>query len=82
MPDQVRHDEIGVRHVADTLRPSIPAAQLIERINRTTLASSSHRFWTTAENVGHDFIEANRDDIGKNVVPFRSLAPWSQPAQG
>lgn len=52
-------------------------AELIERVNRATLASSTDRIWASSRPDAQAFIEANLDAIGKNVVTFRSLARWT-----
>lgn len=57
----------------------MPAAELVERINLTTLASSSQRIWASTKDEAQAFIEANLDKIGKNVATFKSLAPWAKP---
>lgn len=57
---------------------AMPADVLIPRVNRSTLASSSQRFWATTDGGLDAFVEANRDVIGKNVAPFRSFAPWNR----
>lgn len=57
---------------------AMPADVLIPRVNRSTLASSSQRFWATTDDGLEAFVEANRDVIGKNVAPFRSFAPWNR----
>ena len=56
----------------------MPAAKLISRVNRSTLASSSQYFWTTTNANLDRFIKDNRQLIGRNVVPFRSFAPWNR----
>lgn len=57
----------------------MPAAELIRRVNLTTLASSSERIWGSPDDgAAHAFIEANRAAIGTNVVNFRSVAPWAE----
>lgn len=59
----------------------LPVQELIERVNRATLASSTQRIWGTIEADGRAFVEANVDLIGLDVVPFRSFAPWNRPDQ-
>jgi len=49
-------------------------AELIARINRTTLASSSHRVWARGTDA-RDFVESNLAHMGKNAFPFSSLLP-------
>lgn len=56
----------------------MPVSDLIKRANLTTLASSSQRIWGSAKNEAQAFIETNFDAIGKNVVTFDSLAPWTR----
>ena len=56
---------------------AMPSAKLILNINRTTLASSSQYFWATMDSGLDPFIEASHEAIGKNVVPFKSFAPWN-----
>lgn len=58
----------------------LPAGELIRRVNFTTLASSSERIWASPDDTGaHAFIEANREMMGVNVVPFRSLRKTAAP---
>jgi len=52
----------------------LPGGDLIERANRTTLASSSQRIWASTDGDAKAFIEANLDLIGTNVVTFTSLS--------
>ena len=62
---------------------AMSADLLIPSVNRSTLASSSQRFWGTTDCGLDAFIEANQDVIGKNVVPFSSFAPWNRkPPEG
>ncbi len=57
----------------------MPAAEMIRRVNLTTLASASERIWgSTDDAAAHAFIEDNRAAIGTNVVNFRSVAPWAE----
>ena len=62
----------------DQILGAMPASQLIPSVNRSTLASSSRRFWATTDGCLDGFIETNQDVIGKNVEPFRSFAPWNR----
>lgn len=57
---------------------NLPAAELITRVNRASLASSSQRIWGMIDVEGTAFVEANRDLIGIDMVPIRSLAPWNR----
>ena len=50
-------------------------ADLIRRVNRTTLASSSDRIWALNGDEAKKFIEDNIEIMGKNVVRFSSLVP-------
>ena len=56
----------------------MPAADLIANVNRTTLALSSNRIWAATRGDSHEFIEANIDAVGVNVIRFDDLAPWSE----
>ena len=53
---------------------SLPSVELIRRINRGTLASSSSRVWGSDAAEGRAFIEANLDALGANVEPFDVIA--------
>lgn len=57
----------------------LPVQELVERVNRATLASSTQRIWGTIDADDRAFVEANVDLIGLDVVPFRSFAPWNRP---
>jgi hypothetical protein len=48
----------------------LPRGELIRRINRASLASSSNRIWGSDAKEGSEFIEANLDIVGANVEPF------------
>ncbi len=52
----------------------LAAADIIERVNRTTLASSSGRIWGSTGSEAQAFIEANLDVMGKNVITLRDVA--------
>lgn len=52
----------------------MPAADLIGRVNLTTLASSSQRIWASTQDEAQAFIEANVGSIGTNVIRFDLLA--------
>lgn len=54
---------------------NIESADLIARANRTSLASASQRVWAASQSPAREFIQANLDFWGANVVQFRSLAP-------
>jgi hypothetical protein len=72
------------KHTEEVL-DGIPQQQLIERINRTTLASSAGRVWASDEIGGRAVIAANLEIYGANGVDFASLAPpaeSSAPAGG
>jgi hypothetical protein len=49
-------------------------ADLIHRINLTSLAASSDRVWARGADT-RTFVEANIDKMGKNAFPFSSLLP-------
>lgn len=53
---------------------SLSHADLIDRINLTSLASSSDRVWARGASA-RTFVEANIDKMGKNALPFSSLLP-------
>nr|WP_281288893.1 DUF4238 domain-containing protein [Sphingomonas xanthus] len=78
---------IGTRsEESETILSQMPAAELIRRVNRTTLASSVDRIWASTQDEARTFIEAHLDDIGKDARIFRSIAPWARstaaPANG
>jgi hypothetical protein len=52
----------------------LPRADLIRRVNRTSIASSSGRIWGVDPDEGREFIEANLDILGANVEPFDEVA--------
>lgn len=54
---------------------NIEPADLIARANRTSLASASQRVWAQSDAPAREFIQANLESWGANVVQFRSLAP-------
>ncbi|MEG3083553.1 DUF4238 domain-containing protein [Sphingomonas sp. PB2P12] len=53
---------------------SLPAAELIRRINRASLAASRGRIWGADAAAGRAFIEANLDIAGMNVVPLDEIS--------
>lgn len=53
----------------------IPPADLIRRVNLTTVASAGDRIWAAERTDAVAFIEANIEHFGVNVVPFETLAP-------
>lgn len=53
---------------------NLPSLELIRRVNRGTLASSSNRVWGSDAAEGRAFIEANLDALGANVEPFDVIA--------
>lgn len=53
---------------------NLPSVELIQRVNRSTLASSSNRVWGSDAAEGRAFIEANLDALGANVEPFDAIA--------
>ncbi len=53
---------------------NLPHADLINRINLTSLASSSDRVWARSASA-RAFVEANLAKMGKNAFPFSSLLP-------
>lgn len=53
---------------------NLPSVELIRRVNRGTLASSSTRVWGSNAAEGRAFIEANLDALGANVEPFDAVA--------
>ncbi len=52
----------------------LPRAELIRRVNRGSLASSSNRIWGADTQQGRAFIEANLDIVGVDVEPFDAIA--------
>lgn len=74
-PDRVFFgtSSVKTKEVLDAMPPD----KLITSINGTTLASSSQYFWATTDSGLDSFVKANREAIGKNVVPFKSFAPWN-----
>lgn len=60
----------------------LPSAELIRRVNRGSLASSSNRIWGFDAQEGRSFIEANLDIIGANVEPFNAIAERFWARQG
>ena len=52
----------------------LPRAELIRRVNRASLASSSSRIWGSDAQEGRTFIEANMEIVGLNVEPFDDIA--------
>ena len=52
----------------------LPRAELIRRVNRTSLASSSARIWGADADEGRAIIEANLDIVGANVERFDNIA--------
>lgn len=53
---------------------NLPSVELICRVNRGSLASSSNRIWGADAAEGRAFIEANLDALGANVEPFDAVA--------
>lgn len=58
----------------EQLLDGLPRAELIRRVNRTSLASSSARIWGADADEGRAFIEANVDIVSANVEPFNAVA--------
>ena len=56
---------------------AIPPLDLIRRINRTTLASSSGRVWASNEAEARTVIRENSEIVGTNQTKFTSFAPFS-----
>lgn len=52
----------------------LPRDELVRRINRSSLASSTSRIWGADEQEGRAIIEANRDALGANVETFDLIA--------
>ncbi|NML06742.1 DUF4238 domain-containing protein [Sphingomonas sp. G-3-2-10] len=53
----------------------LPPADLIERINRTSIAASAQRLWALDKEEALALIGANLDILGANVTPFGSIMP-------
>jgi len=54
--------------------------ELIERINLTTLASSSRRIWASNRQEAQAFITANLNVFGQNYGDVATIAPWASEA--
>ena len=52
----------------------IPPADLIRRVNLTTVASAADRIWAAEGSDAAAFIEANIELFGVNVVAFETMA--------
>jgi hypothetical protein len=59
----------------------LPSAELIRRVNCSSLASSSTRIWGADADEGRAFIEANLDIVGANVESFDAVAKRFQARQ-
>lgn len=76
LPIGPRRVFFGARSKAtEKVLDAIPPLELIRRVNRTTLASSSGRVWASDEAEGRAVITANLEVFGANKVDFASLAP-------
>jgi hypothetical protein len=66
----------GARSIdTEKVLDAIPPAELIRRVNRTTLASSTGRVWASNEAEGRAAMAADREIFGANKVDFASLVP-------
>ena len=54
----------------------MPPGRLIERINRTSVASCVERIWASNREEAQATIEANRAILGVHVREFADMAPW------
>lgn len=52
----------------------IPSAELIERVNRASIASASQRIWASSHEDAHIFIESNLRIMGVDAVAMATLA--------
>ena len=76
LPIGPRRVFFGARSEAtEKVLDTIPPSELIRRVNRTTLASSSGRVWASSEAEGRAIITANLEIFGVNKLDFASLAP-------
>lgn len=65
----------GTEHAeTEAFLNALPGAELIRRVNRGSLASSSNRIWGRDAQEGRTFIEANLDIVGANVERFDVVA--------
>lgn len=76
LPLGPRRAFFGARSAAtEQILDHIPPAELIRRVNLTTIAAAADRIWASERDGAAAFIEANLDKIGVNVVAFDTLAP-------
>jgi hypothetical protein len=65
----------GTEHAeTEAFLNALPGPELIRRVNRGSLASSSNRIWGRDAQEGRTFIEANLDIVGANVERFDVVA--------
>ncbi|MCP5386895.1 MAG: DUF4238 domain-containing protein [Novosphingobium sp.] len=66
---------IGTRtKETEAVLSQIPSAELIERVNRASIASASQRLWASSREDAHAFIESNLDIMGVDAVTMAVLA--------
>lgn len=66
---------IGTRaEETEAILSQVPSVELIERINRASIASTSQRLWASSREDAHAFIEANLNIMGVDVVTMATLA--------
>lgn len=66
---------IGTRtEETEAILSQIPSAELIERVNRASIASASQRIWASSREDAHIFIESNLSIMGVDAVAMATLA--------
>lgn len=66
---------IGTRtEQTEAILSQIPSAELIERVNRASVASASQRIWASSREDAHLFIESNLSIMGVDAVAMATLA--------
>lgn len=65
---------IGTRtEETEAILSQIPSAELIERVNRASIASASQRIWASSREDAHIFIESNLSIMGVDAVTMATL---------
>ena len=62
----------------ESVLAQMPPAEIIKRVNLTTLASSAGLIWASSRNEARAFIESHFDAWGTNVETLRSMAASRQ----
>lgn len=66
---------IGTRtEETEAILSQIPSTELIERVNRASIASSSQRIWASSREDAHIIIESNLSIMGVDAVAMATLA--------